>query len=292
MNQALLCPIPPRLCHLCSRTGGSSASRLDAPASACRLPKKVRIRHVRLPFASRLARVFPNPHGVATTNIFPWIFCPLSATTIMPASKESPRRTSRHALASQAAGEENTSVAANRYVVLDHQERENVAKNLRGNLEKTKETVLPRINAISNPTDGFLGEEFGLLRKTNLYSKHHRRWTHIPEGPRGKSHLRSAIKAIFAAVLSNLTNMSTHTDGSTRTIVETVNTPLAHKPFSDGGWSSPDLAVLATGPSFELQQKGSFGYTNIATCILLVTEEGKKCQGSEGLVFQLGVFAK
>ncbi|KAJ3516025.1 hypothetical protein NMY22_g14303 [Coprinellus aureogranulatus] len=110
---------------------------------------------------------------------------------------------------------------------LAHIEAQDVAKNLSNVLEKTKSTILPRLNGLPPHDDEYL---MNILRKTNLYCPVKKRWRHVPIRVRRESGLRAAINHIFATILQHLSSISEPTDGSTRSVVETFAMPLAHKP--------------------------------------------------------------
>ena len=168
------------------------------------------------------------------------------------------------------------------------QEGRAIAENLAKRIEMSESPVLPRINGAPAVSEDLLKT---FLAKTHLYSDDAVRWAHIPEWPRYANDIRSPVISIVTTVIAHMTAESTHTDGSTRSVVETWNVRLAaHDQATSNRWSSPSLSIVATGPSFELPENGPIGYTNIASCIQVVTEENKRCQ--EQHIFELGVSAK
>ncbi|TEB27953.1 hypothetical protein FA13DRAFT_1794441 [Coprinellus micaceus] len=136
--------------------------------------------------------------------------------------------------------------------------------------------IFPRINGKPAVSEDILKD---FLAKIQLYSEDDVRWARIPEYPRYGNDLRSPIMTLVTTAIAHMAAESTHTDGSTRSIVETWNVRLAAPgQAASTRWCSPSLSIVATGPSFELPESGPIGYTNIAACIQVVTEENKRCQ--------------
>jgi hypothetical protein len=167
-------------------------------------------------------------------------------------------------------------------------EGRDIAKNLAGRIQMADIPVFPRINGKPAVSEDVLKD---FLAKIQLYSEDDVRWARIPEYSRYGNDLRSPIVSLVTTAIAHMAADSTHTDGSTRSIVETWNVRLAAPgQAASTRWCSPSLSIVATGPSFELPESGPIGYTNIAACIQVVTEENKRCQ--EQHIFELGVFAK
>ncbi|RXW21067.1 hypothetical protein EST38_g4778 [Candolleomyces aberdarensis] len=110
------------------------------------------------------------------------------------------------------------------------------------------------------------------LAGTDVYNSAEHRWA-LPKSHEGLKEER--MYKPLVKLLNAIFQWFWH-ETNLRKAVDTHSTQLPHKEFADtNNYSRPDITIKAKGPSFQLPQDKTIGYSNMATCFeVKVTNQG------------------
>lgn len=130
------------------------------------------------------------------------------------------------------------------------------------------------------------------LQQSELYDPVTQRWVEVPDTPESDSNLHKPYFNIFSAVVAYSRDKN-RLPGSTRRVVSCYNRLMPHATEDENYptvYSAPTLAVVARGPSFQGPKHHSIGYSNIASCIEIKTNDSDVDPDNE--IHSLGIFAR
>ncbi|KAF5340996.1 hypothetical protein D9611_006097 [Ephemerocybe angulata] len=179
------------------------------------------------------------------------------------------------------------------------------AQTVVGSNDEQRKTALEELGIVPEVDSSFLKglyrslatdkaiKEF--LASTSLYDTKEERWTDIPKTPRKESELYAPFHKIITAIaiVEGLGKA-----GDTREVVDTHAVSFQHRD-NLSHTSKPDVAIVATGPSFQLPQgfngpkPEGVGYSNVASVWdikLCASREGEDKQLGQLTVYNSGAF--
>ncbi|KAJ3527029.1 hypothetical protein NMY22_g9931 [Coprinellus aureogranulatus] len=155
-------------------------------------------------------------------------------------------------------------------------------------------TLIEEIGPVLHADSTYITETFTTLTTTQInayidtgangfYDNRKRRW-HLPRKPSKEKKIYDDMVELVNDVLSHFLTCPA---GVEREAVDTHNVRFHHK---QERYTSPDLVIFAKGPSFEVPEHATLGYSNIATYFDIKRE----CDmgGFETHIIQLSIYAR
>ncbi|KAJ3507186.1 hypothetical protein NMY22_g17006 [Coprinellus aureogranulatus] len=155
-------------------------------------------------------------------------------------------------------------------------------------------TLIEEIGPVLEAHSSYLRKTFKKVTRTQIdayinsgangfYGTTQKRWQ-LPRKPSKESKIYEKMVEVINDILDNC---MTCPPGVEREAVDTHSVRFHHK---EDKYTSPDIVILATGPSFERPEHAGMGYSNIATYF----DVKRECDmgGTEAHIIQLSIYAR